>query len=101
MIAILSASSQWEGRSVSHHAAFHISFLQAKAEGIVTYVSNLYDTYFEGGKEHRLDKPSITHVPYFEGDYWPGEAENLLANLGEEQRQAGKSSSKGGQAAVV
>lgn len=29
------------------------------------------------------------------GDYWPGEAENLLANLGEEQRQPGKSSSKG------
>ncbi|GAB4815528.1 hypothetical protein N2152v2_002574 [Parachlorella kessleri] len=73
---------------------YHTMLRQAKAEGIVTYVSNLYDTYFEGGKDHRLDKPSITHVPYFEGDYWPGEAENLLANLGEEQRQAGKSSSK-------
>ena len=83
------------------HMWLSIPLVQAKAEGIVTYVSNLHDTYFEGGKDHRLDKPSITHVPYFEGDYWPGEAENLLANLGEEQRQAGKSSSKGGQAAVV
>lgn len=34
--------------------------------------------------------------PGLQGDYWPGEAENLLANLGEEQRQAGKNSSKGG-----
>ncbi|KAK2080334.1 hypothetical protein QBZ16_000187 [Prototheca wickerhamii] len=66
-----------------------------RAEGIVSYVSNLYDTYFEGGSDHRLERPSILHVPYFEGDYWPGEAENLLASIGEEARQAGK---KGGPA---
>lgn len=29
------------------------------------------------------------------GDYWPGEAENLLANLGEEQRQSGNKSGGG------
>jgi hypothetical protein len=45
--------------------------VQAKAEGIVTYVSNLFDTFFEGGKDHRLEKPSITHVPYFEGTPGP------------------------------
>ncbi len=62
----------------------------------MTHVSNLYDTYFEGGRDHRLERPSVLHLPYFEGDYWPGEAENLLASLGEEDRQAGKSGSKGG-----
>ena len=40
---------------------------QAKNEGIVTYLSNLYDTFFEGGKDHRVDKPSVLHLPYFEG----------------------------------
>lgn len=44
---------------------------QAKSEGIVTYLSNLFDTFFEGGKDHRVDKPSVLHMPYFEGDdYW-------------------------------
>lgn len=40
---------------------------QAKSEGIVTYLSNLFDTFFEGGKDHRVDKPSVLHMPYFEG----------------------------------
>ena len=31
------------------------------------------------------------------GDYWPGESESLLANMGEEARLAGKKGSKGGQ----
>lgn len=29
------------------------------------------------------------------GDYWPGEAENLLLGIAEEQRQAGKRAGKG------
>ena len=29
------------------------------------------------------------------GDYWPGEAENLLGNLSEEARQAGRKGNKG------
>ena len=40
---------------------------QAKAEGTVMYLSNLFDTFFEGGKDHRVDKPSVLHLPYFEG----------------------------------
>ena len=42
---------------------------QAKSEGIVTYLSNLFDTFFEGGKDHRVDKPSVLHMPYFEGSH--------------------------------
>lgn len=30
------------------------------------------------------------------GDYWPGEAENLLSNIAEDQRQSGKKGSKKG-----
>ena len=44
---------------------------QAKSEGIVTYLSNLFDTFFEGGKDHRVDKPSVLHLPYFEGALCP------------------------------
>ncbi|KAL4513564.1 hypothetical protein Ndes2526B_g07614 [Nannochloris sp. 'desiccata'] len=54
---------------------------RGKIEGSITYISNLYDTYFEGGKDHRIERPSILELPYLDGDYWPGEAENLLADL--------------------
>ena len=76
---------------------YHAMLRGAKIEGTVTYVSNLFDTYFEGGKDHFLDNLSITHLPYFDGDYWPGEAENLLANFSEDCRQAaaGMPGSKG------
>lgn len=40
---------------------------QAQAEGTVTYVSNMWDTYFEGGRDHRLDRLSITQLPYYDG----------------------------------
>lgn len=74
---------------------YHTLLRQAKNEGIVTYLSNLYDTFFEGGKDHRVEKPSVLHLPYFEGDYWPGEAENLLGKMSEEARQAGRKGNKG------
>ena len=34
----------------------------------MVHISNLYDTYFEGGRDHKLDRPSITHVPYYDGE---------------------------------
>jgi E1A/CREB-binding protein len=39
----------------------------AKAEGTVAHLSNLFDTFFEGGRDHRMERASITHMPYFEG----------------------------------
>ncbi len=39
------------------------------------------------------------HVHDMAGDYWPGEAESLLMNMGEEARVAGKKGSKPGRAA--
>lgn len=131
---------------------------QAQAEGTVTYVSNMWDTYFEGGRDHRLDHLSITQLPYYDGarlgrgwagcravagrhcagagggggsprrgwwvcrslpalwlhrftlppclhhlrpppgagDYWPGEAENLLASIASEAAGGGKGASSKG-----
>ena len=39
----------------------------AQEEGVVTHLSNLYDTFFPGGRDHRIERPSVTQVPYFEG----------------------------------
>jgi len=36
----------------------------------------------------RLERCSVTAIPYLEGDYWPGEAENLLAQIADAQRNA-------------
>ena len=38
---------------------------------------------------HPTPTPTPTHPPTHPGDYWPGEADNLLASLGEEARQGG------------
>ena len=46
----------------------------ACSKGIVTHLSTLWDTYFEGGRDHRLERCSATQIPYLEGDYWPGGA---------------------------
>ncbi|KAG1671872.1 hypothetical protein FOA52_003439 [Chlamydomonas sp. UWO 241] len=58
----------------------------ARARGIVMHMSTLWDTYFDGGKDHRLDRISSTYIPYLEGDYWPGEAENLLGLMADSDR---------------
>ena len=38
----------------------------AKEEGTVTHLSNLFDTFFDGGKDHRT-RVSSTCLPYLEG----------------------------------
>ncbi|KAI8102200.1 hypothetical protein M9435_005806 [Picochlorum sp. BPE23] len=59
---------------------WYLSMLnKSKSENTVVYISNLVDTFFEGGRDHRLEKPSVADLPYLAGDYWPGEAERLLA----------------------
>jgi hypothetical protein len=119
---------------------YHALLRTAKERGTVTYVSNLFDTFFAGGKDHRT-RVSAANMPYLEGvrcvenrttlmhlcqllnasrqavshivhmqclcnltdfparcstgDYWPGEAENLLLGIAEEARQAGKRAGKG------
>mmetsp|Transcript_10188 Transcript_10188/g.33388 ORF Transcript_10188/g.33388 Transcript_10188/m.33388 type:complete len:1160 (-) Transcript_10188:777-4256(-) len=73
---------------------WYITLLRkAKDEGIVTRITNLWDDHFKSD----LD---ATRVPYFEGDYWPGEAENVLKALEDEshERIEGKSRKTSGSA---
>jgi len=69
---------------------------KGQAEGIISHCTNMYDKYFDGGREHRLEKVSMSSIPYYEGDYWTGEAENLLVKIGKEatKDQGKKGSSK-------
>jgi E1A/CREB-binding protein len=43
-----------------------------------------------------MDRCSASLLPYLEGDFWPGEAENLLATLGQEGGGGGSGKSGGG-----
>eukprot|EP00584_Thalassiosira_punctigera_P019572 CAMPEP_0172557286 /NCGR_PEP_ID=MMETSP1067-20121228/72428_1 /TAXON_ID=265564 ORGANISM="Thalassiosira punctigera, Strain Tpunct2005C2" /NCGR_SAMPLE_ID=MMETSP1067 /ASSEMBLY_ACC=CAM_ASM_000444 /LENGTH=784 /DNA_ID=CAMNT_0013346341 /DNA_START=1 /DNA_END=2355 /DNA_ORIENTATION=+ len=55
---------------------------------IVGKVSNMYDQYFN---DKSLD---AAVVPYFEGDYFPGEAENIIKELNEEGSKKGSGGGK-------
>ncbi|TYZ69298.1 hypothetical protein PybrP1_011635 [[Pythium] brassicae (nom. inval.)] len=49
---------------------------QAKKDGLVYNVSNLYAEYY-------MKKKAAHELPYFEGDYWPRLAEDLIKQLEE------------------
>lgn len=67
---------------------WYISLLKkAKTEGIVTHITNLWDEHFKADK-------SATLVPYFEGDYWPGEAENVIKQIEDEAAGRGEPKAK-------
>ena len=70
--------------------------VECQKRNIVGLVSNMYDQYVANKK---LD---AAEVPYFEGDYFPGEAENIIKTLEEagdkrgskKKKDSAKSSSK-------
>ncbi|MCO5595257.1 hypothetical protein L7F22_049297 [Adiantum nelumboides] len=57
---------------------------KAKKENIVHANKNLYDYYFTSNDECKA-KVTATRLPYFDGDYWPGAAEDILQQLQEEE----------------
>ena len=59
---------------------------KAEEEGIVLETLNLYDVYFNNnGTDAPLGSAaSPTCLPYFEGDYIPGEIENIIKYIGTE-----------------
>ena len=63
---------------------YHAMIDQAKSEGIVIGSTNLYDEYFNDAVQEKSSK-SLTplSLPYFEGDYIPGEIENIIRRLSE------------------
>eukprot|EP00803_Ostreobium_quekettii_P011438 evm.model.scf_864EXC.1 EVM.evm.TU.scf_864EXC.1 scf_864EXC:20228-23623(+) len=70
----------------------------ARQFGHVKHVSNLFDMYFEGGKDHNHDSFNAVAVPYFDGDYWPGEVEKLVKDIMESGGQEDKKGKLGASA---
>jgi len=62
--------------------------VECQKRGIVGKVTNMYDLYFADGKN------DATVVPYMDGDYFPGEVENIIKDI--EDGKAGKKSSTAG-----
>ena len=50
---------------------WYLSMLRTgKEKGLVTHLSNLFDTFFEGGRDHK-EKASATCMPYLDGGARP------------------------------
>lgn len=65
---------------------WYIDMLQeCQRRSIVGKLTNMYDLYFAN------DKIDATAVPYLEGDYFPGEAENVIKEV--EEGKSGKKAS--------
>lgn len=41
----------------------------------------MFDTFLPGGKDHAMMEPTTRLLPYFDGDFWPGEAEAQLLEI--------------------
>ncbi|OWZ16147.1 hypothetical protein PHMEG_00010106 [Phytophthora megakarya] len=60
--------------------------VQAKHDGLVVNMSNLYAEYY-------MKKKAAHELPYFEGDYWPRLAEDLIKQL--EEKDCGNRAKSG------
>lgn len=76
-------------------AWYHTTLRQAQTQGIVIRTTTLYDEYFgEDSADVVPDQTQLpTCLPYFEGDYIPGEIENII--------KRSSSSRKGGKDIVM
>lgn len=46
---------------------YHSCLRKSKADKVVTHLSNLVDTFFENGRDHR-SRVSASLMPYFDGE---------------------------------
>lgn len=57
---------------------------KAAREDVVVDLTNFYDHFFVKNGECKA-KVTAARLPYFEGDYWPGAAEDMINQLRQEE----------------
>jgi E1A/CREB-binding protein len=69
---------------------YHEMLDKAKAQGIVIRSTTLYDEYFANDGVDKVPGPrdDPTCLPYFEGDYIPGEIETIIRHIRNDNRKS-------------